>query len=195
SDTLKRRASGSYSLHVQTDTGCDTVLFFDIREEDFRVSFEVSDTNICQGDTIQLSNTSDGHFTTYRWAFGNGDTLALQDPSPHVYGESGAYRIMLTGSGEICNDTAYQTILVDRPLLPDFQMQPREVCVGQPVHFYPTTDSTTLHLTWSMEEQMHIDQTLKVRYQHSFESSGTLPVTLSVQSRACPDTSYTDSIT
>src|SRR5690606_659249 len=37
-DTLSNVPSGTYRLHVQTDSGCDTLLFFDIPEEDFRVS-------------------------------------------------------------------------------------------------------------------------------------------------------------
>src|SRR5690606_17430114 len=76
-DTLRSVPSGAYGLHVQTDTGCDTVLFFDIPEEDYRVAFEVSDTLICLGDTLQFTNTSDGHFTDFYWSFGNGDTFRL----------------------------------------------------------------------------------------------------------------------
>lgn len=194
SDTLSGVPSGSYSLFVQTDSGCDTLLHFDVPEEDFHVSFEVSDTLICLGDTLQIANTSDAHFTAYHWAFNNDDTSALSDPASYTYRESGGYRLMLAGEGAVCKDTAYQTILVDQPLLPEFEMGTREVCAGQAVYFYPATDSTTLELQWDTEEQLWIEKTIQPQYQHAFATSGTYPVTLTVGSRACPDTSYTDTI-
>lgn len=193
-DTLSDVPSGSYSLHVQTNTGCDTLLFFDIGEEDFRVSFTVSDTLICVGDAIGLNNTSDAHFSKYYWTFGNGDTTDLPDPVSYVYPESGAYQLILSGEGAICKDTAYQTIRVDQPLLPAFEVEPQAVCVGQPVYFYPRTDSTTVQLSWEMEEQLRVESSIQSRYQHGFTSGGTFPVTLKVGSRACPDTSIMDSI-
>lgn len=193
-DTLSGVPSGGYSLHVQTNTGCDTLLFFDMPEADFRVSFAISDTLICVGDTIRLTNTSDGHFTAFHWAMGNGDSFTVSDPSSYVYSQSGAYRIMLAGTGEICKDTAYQTFLVDQPLVPVFEARPKEVCVGQPVYFYPATDSTTVQLVWEMDEQLRVESDLEHRYQHGFTSSGTFPITLNLQSRACPDTRYTNSV-
>src|SRR5690606_35886044 len=53
-DTLANVASGDYSLHVRTDTGCDTLLLFTIPEVAYQVSFVAADTLLCQGDGLQL---------------------------------------------------------------------------------------------------------------------------------------------
>src|SRR5690606_20789963 len=127
-DTMAVVPSGSYSLHVfSTDTGCDTLLFFDVPEEEFQVSFYVSDTLICLGDTIRFTNTSDNHFTSFYWNMDNGDYYySSGGPQDYKYLESGAYRVMLAGAGEICRDTAYRTITIDAPITPHFELNPRE---------------------------------------------------------------------
>lgn len=193
-DTLKNFPSGLYSVEIIHGVNCDTTLYFHIPEEDFRVSFEVSDTLICLGDTLRLANTSDTHFTAYHWAFDNGDTSALPDPESYVYPESGSYRLMLAGAGPVCEDTVYRTILVDQPLHPDFNVEPGAVCVGQPVHLIPLTDHTTIQLDWETEDQLWSEKAIRPQYQHAFADSGTFPITLTVQSRACPDISVTDTI-
>lgn len=195
-DSLQNVAAGSYSVYIYTSAGCDTLLFFDIPEEDFQVSFTVSDTLICLGDTLQFTNISDNHFTTFHWNFGNGDSLSQHTPPDYLYVSSGVYRVQLAGTGEICKDTTYQTILVDRPPIPHFDAAPKEVCAGQTVYLIPHIDSTISQINWIFGEDEYREQpAVQQQYRHAFDHRGAYPVTLNVQSRACPDTSYTDSIT
>src|SRR5690606_32262348 len=58
-DSLLQVPAGSYSLYVQTDTGCDTLLPFVIPEVEFELSFTMSDTLICMGTILEVQNTSD----------------------------------------------------------------------------------------------------------------------------------------
>src|SRR5690606_37052008 len=97
--------------------------------------------------------------------------------------------------GAVCSDTAYQWLIVDQPADPSFTMDPVAVCLGQPVYFYPTADSTAIALDWVLGEQRREERFVQNRYQHAFDAAGTHAVRLHLQSRACPDTSYTDSIT
>src|SRR5690606_24016152 len=71
-DTLKAVPSGNYQLHISTDSGCDTLLEFNIPEVDFRAAFELSDTLICIGSAVSFTNVSDSHFTAFEWDLGNG---------------------------------------------------------------------------------------------------------------------------
>src|SRR5690606_30331141 len=97
--------------------------------------------------------------------------------------------------GEICKDTAYRTIVVDQPIIPDFDFSPEEVCVGDPVSLLPYSDSTTIQFQWILAEQLRTEAAVARVYQHAFDQAGTFVIRLNIQSRACPDTSYTDSIT
>src|SRR5690606_5064452 len=134
------------------------------------------------------------HFTAFHWALGNGESYSLPELQDYHYPDPGAYRVLLAGEGAICRDTVYQTIVVDQPISPYYDVEPEAVCVGQPVHFVPHTDSTTTQLQWELADQQRIEPAVHNRYQYAFDQAGVFPVTLAIQSRACPDTSYTDSI-
>lgn len=194
-DTLLDVSGGSYRLHVSTENGCDTLLFFEIPEEDYKVSFSASDTLICLGDTITFENTSDHHFTSFYWDLGNGDSSLHGDVVDYQYLESGAYRVTLIGEGSICRDTAHRTILVDQPISPSFDLNPKTVCVGEAVSLVPYSDSTTVQFQWQVKDQIRREADIVKAFQHAFDRSGVFPIILDIHSRACPDTSYTDSIT
>lgn len=191
-DTLTEVSAGHYLLYIYTSR-CDTVLSIFVPEEEHTVSFS-ADSVICQGERLQFSNTSDSSFSTFYWNFGDDGSSTLEEPD-HVYNRNGSFNVRLIGIGDICTDTAFKTIVVDAPPIPEFEILPKTVCLGEPVYFYPRLDSTTAGLAWSLGEQIRVEADIQDDYQHAFDQAGTLPVTLTIHPRVCSDTSYTDSIT
>lgn len=192
-DSLQNVPSGAYRVHVQTSTGCDTLLHFELPEEDFRVSFTTSDTLVCLGDTVLFQNTSDSHFTSFYWDFTDGNTSTAVAPS-YRYVQSGTHPVVLSGVGPVCRDTARVVIHVDPSVTPGFTAEPTVVCLGQAVYFYPVMDSTTIAFEWLWGDQIRSESRVQDVYQHAFDAPGTFPVAVKMQFRACPDTSFTDSI-
>lgn len=192
-DSLQSVSSGAYRVHVQTSTGCDTLLHFELPEEDFRVAFTASDTLVCLEDTVFFQNTSDSHFTSFYWDFTDGNTSTVVAPS-YRYVQSGTHLVVLSGLGPVCRDTAHALIHVDQPITPGFTAEPTAVCLGQAVYFYPVMDSTIVAFEWLLGDQIRSESRVQGGYQHAFDAPGTFPVALNMQFRACPDTSYADSI-
>jgi len=194
-DSLLQVPAGSYSLYVQTDTGCDTLLPFVIPEVGFELSFTMSDILICMGTILEVQNTSDPYFTQFVWYFGDGDSSLLQQPLGHAYQQAGSHVVMLTGSGELCADTFQQTLLVDPALDIQFMMDSRELCLGDHVSFtLGAADSTITGLSWNFGDGSNWQSGYEPTVQHAYDSAGRMTVQLQAQFRACPDTSFTDTL-
>jgi gliding motility-associated-like protein len=192
-DTLHAALSGDYFLYVST-VYCDTFLSVFIPEEYYEVSFTV-DTLACSGDLLLFQNTSDIHFTDHLWTFGDGTGSAAQQPS-HVYSNQGRYEAVLIGTGAVCTDTASVFISVDTPLAgPIYLMDRDSLCAGLTVLFAPQSDDLrTTRLEWSFGDGSVLTTGNKA-LQHAFDSSGIMSVSLTVYFRACPEISFTDTVT
>lgn len=152
-----------------------------------------TDTILCKGDTLKIEAIgSEGY--AYQWSpsIGVSDSLTLE---PYIIAtESHTY--ILTAAHPKCDDTIQSFVLtVDTPYRPIFSIEPSEVCVGQPVYFYPTSDVTSVGLNWTFFQQSRNETQTGHEYQHAFDQAGFFPVTLQMAFRACPNTSYTDSVT
>lgn len=103
---------GAWSATNNTVDRCNNLVF----KFDFQViteaNFEVSDTLICLGDTITLSNTSSSS-DDYYWDFGNGNTSTEFEPIL-VYDSPGVYQVKLIVTDSVCqfSDTSVITIHV-----------------------------------------------------------------------------------
>lgn len=152
-----------------------------------------TDTVLCKGDTLKIEAIgSEGY--TYQWSpsIGVSDSLTLE---PYIIAtESHTY--ILTAAHPKCDDTIQGFVLtVDTPYRPIFSIEPSEVCVGQPVYFYPTSDVSSVGLNWTFFQQSRNEPQIGLEYRHAFDQTGSFPVTLEMAFRACPDTNYTDSVT
>ncbi len=184
---LNQLIAGVYDLYIHTETGCDTQLTIDVPEVDYRVSFTV-DTLICEGDTLQALNTSEEHFGSFGWDWGDGHNSTAVSPG-HRYRQSGRYTVRLTGTGAICQDTASTTITVDAPIAPGLTIEPPVLCAGTSARFYPVTDATLTSLQWTLGEH-RFTQHPPEPLQYAFDQAGSIPVKLLFRTRACPDTPY-----
>jgi len=190
-DTLSHVPSGHYTLRIQT-VHCDTTLSFYIPEEDFEVSF-TADSLLCLGDSLRLFNTSDNHFTQFRWYLG--DQSVSTEASPrHLYGQPGTYTVVLTGSGAVCRDTALLLVTVDAPVAVTFHTDRDSVCTGETILFYPTADASISGFYWQPESDLWLNAPPDSVLQHAYDHPGTIPVTLVTRFRACPERAYTDTV-
>ncbi len=192
SDSLLQVSGGNYTLHVVTPSGCETTINVFIPEEEHIASFQ-ADSIICQGTTLTLNNTSDNHFTLFRWQFGDGDSSLLQSPA-HTYPHKGHYTITLIARGLICTDTARHTIAVDSMLNGRFSTAPDSICTGQAITFFPDADSSIQSLHWSYGDGIEMTMSPDYQVQHAYDSAGHLPVQLLTQYRACPASTFTDTV-
>lgn len=193
-DSMNGREAGAYRVHITTNTGCDTVLYLDIPAIAPEVAFEVSDTLICVGDVLQVSHTSDAHFTSFQWNFGDG-TVSADPLTDHNYISAGVYRITLIGTGDICVDSSVAMVMVDAPAENfDFSVDQHAICAGDKVQFCSDTDSTLRQLSWDFGDGSSFTTSLSDTLQHAYDTEGIMRVSFDAQFRACPAISHTDSI-
>ncbi len=194
SPALESVPMGNYTLVVQT-AHCDTSLQVFIPEADYRVSFTVSDTVLCLGDTLYVQNLSPAQFDQFGWYFGDGDSSQLATPTGHVYQHPGTYELVMTGSGPVCGDTASMMLVVDAAFVPLFDMDQPQVCVGDRVTFrLGEADHSFTGLHWDWGDGSYLDTWYETRFVHAFDAAGTWPVTGTLITRACPDASFTDTV-
>lgn len=192
SDSLLQVSGGNYTLHVVTPSGCETTIDVFIPEEEHMASFQ-ADSIVCQGSMVTFNNTSDSHFTLFNWRFGDGDSSLLQSPA-HTYTNKGRHGAKLIATGPICTDTAYQAIVVDSLLNGRYSTAPDSICTGQAITFFPDADSTMQSLHWSYGDGITMTMPPAYQVQHAYDSAGALPVQLLTQYRACPATTFTDTV-
>lgn len=185
--------AGDYQVRIANQLGCDTTIMFTILEEHYQLSFE-SDTIICEGDEVWFNNTSSPYYQDFYWAFGDGGNADLQSPR-YIYNKSGAYKVMLSATGEKCQDTVYKTILVDAPVNKlSFVCDKHEICIGENISFTPEVDSAAIRLHWSFGEYSSFSTSDLKKVQHAFDDIGELEVQLTASFRACPDISFSKSV-
>jgi gliding motility-associated-like protein len=193
----KMNRSGIFWVTYWSDTACE--LFVDTfllsyPHKDYEVSF-ITDTLICQNDTISFKNTSNVHFNQFDWSFGDGNNANSREPT-HGYLGIGTYQVQLIGKiNEICLDTALITIVVD-PIIPiDFVTDRNNICVGESITLSHQINSNTLvSLQWDFGDSAQQTALEEYSIKHAYAIAGIMPVKLNAQFRACADSFLTDTI-
>ncbi len=192
SDSLLDAPAGTYSLHIST-AQCDTIISFYLPEEAYHVDF-IADSLVCMGDTLFFENTSDDDYTSFLWDFGDGQQTAMEQPV-HSYPDPGSYQVALIGAGEICTDTLIKTIQVDAVVPGTFLMSPDSICTGSSITFQPETDSSsTISLHWVFGDGVRLTTLNEQTILHAYDEAGLMPVMLRTQFRACPETTFSDTV-
>lgn len=190
-DTLFHLAPGTYNVTMHSNNGCDTFFTFNLPEPG-RASF-TADSLICQGGTLQATNTSTtGYFTNWFWDFGDGTNSNVFNPD-HIYPAPGAYKITLIATKDICTDTFIRYVTVDPITTGNFLSDKNHVCIGEKIMFTPYSDSTVVSYLWDFGDAA-VTTFKGEQPSHAYDVSGVFPVQLSTAFRACPDIIFTDSI-
>lgn len=193
-DTLSSLTNGAnYTLSITTHSGCDTLLRITIPLPDYHASFSASDSIICMGDTVYFTNTSTGSFNTWQWTFGDGSNTATESPQ-HTFPNPGQYMVRLIGTtAYLCYDTVYKLIVADTILNGAFITDRDSICTGESISFLPDVDSSVVSLHWQFGDGSSFTNNNEP-IRHAYDDAGGMVVQLESRYRACPDTSYTDSI-
>lgn len=189
-DTLPGVVSGYYAVHISTHK-CDTIIQLYIPEDNRRVSFAL-DSFICLGDAVLFQNTTGTGFPLYHWDFGDG-AISIQENPLHIYTQPGSYRVRLIGTGNVCTDTAFKTVTVDPVYTGAFLTDRDSICTGESIVFSPTVDSSTRNLDWILGDGTSFTNNSE-SIRHAYDHPGVMAIRLTSHFRACPDTSFTDTV-
>ncbi len=193
-DSVGNLPAGRYALRVHTVSNCDTILYFELPENNFPVSFVLEDSLVCTGQRLKLHNTSDPYYTAFNWRFGDGIERREKAPE-HQYTRPGNYRIVLSANAGRCSDSFSLSLTVDTPVAPfSFYIEKDTFCTGTEVLFRPRADITTLSLTWLFDENNSLLESAPGPKSHAFDHAGLKVVQLTGHFRACPDQVFTDTV-
>jgi len=188
-DTLYDLFGGGYTLHIETASGCDTIMKIGIFPADSGAFLQVRDTLICLGDTVRLYAEGADR---YRWLSYSGyisDTL-IANPwiSP---GETWLYRVAGTKASG-CADTAEVMVRVDTASEIRFRMDRDNICRGQAVTFTPEYGKGAIrNILWDFGDGSVSGSAA----MHRYESGGIFIISLTAKFPACPDHSFYDTLT
>lgn len=104
-----------------------------------------------QGE-VQFSDTSTGLPTSWAWAFGDGGTSNLQNPS-HVFGTAGNFSVTLTATNSGGSHSKSQTVVVGAatpdPPAANFSWSPSSPKAGDAIQFTDTSTGTPTAWSWT----------------------------------------------
>ncbi len=196
-DSLGGLGAGRYVLQMTTQNGCDTMLFVNVPQGAYEGAY-IADSLVCLGDTVSFRATGIGDFVGWLWDFGDGNGAVVERPE-HVYEYGGVYPTRLVSTtSHGCRDTVYGTVMVDTVVNSFFEVSRDRVCAGMDVLFSYVGDSSVTGLYWSFGEGEVLmgESTLGAGgVRHAYDSSGVMAVTLKLRFRACPDDSFSRTIT
>lgn len=151
-----------------------------------------NDTLVCYGTQILLQvNGTPGY--TYQWTPTTGVASPTDQDPILTATQAGTYTVTASYPG--CADTAQSIhVAVDLPAAVHFDTQPDSICMGQSITLLPYADSTTTSLVWQFGDGTQMTTPNESTIRHAYDVAGHLPVILSAQFRACPGTSFTDTV-
>ena len=124
--THKYAKAGIYSVKLKTmdNANCnDSILIQNMIQVNAPIaSFTANPAQICAGDTVTFSNTSNAGTTGYTWIFDDNSVPIYTKDAKHVYTKSGSLNpslIVMDMNG--CKDTAYSVILIAGKPRPAFK--------------------------------------------------------------------------
>ncbi len=150
----------------------------------------------CLGENTMftdLSTTTDGIIDSWNYDFGDQTSSIASDPQ-HPYPAAGTYNVVfIVGSSNGCYDTLMQTVTVNPVPTAEFQFD--IACENQPIQF---TDISFISpgsiVGWEYDFDGGITISNDQNPIHTFGTSGSYPVTLTVTSDLGCTATYTENI-
>ncbi len=152
------------------------------------------DTLICEGGTLPVNASATAGYS-YTWSPAAGvSDIHVRNP---LITPAQTTTYTLTAAYPGCLDTARRiTIGVDRKVGAGFALSRDRICMGESIAFIMTdADSTFRSYAWDVNGNGYLQHTGIVdTFSYAYDRPGTWPVTLHTEFRACPDTTYRDTV-
>jgi gliding motility-associated-like protein len=150
----------------------------------------IGPVNACNGTSITFDNTSTSNANDFTWNFGDGSPTSNAFEPSHTYASLGTYTVTLIAqTGTPCADTATRTFTLSFSNA-NFNST-ASTCINTPVNFTNTSTASggsTIN-SWNWNFGDGTPNSTLPNPSHTFATSGTLTVTLIVNSTAgCRDT-------
>ncbi len=156
--------------------------------------------NTCLGETAQFSNGSSiggGIGINYDWDFGDLNTSTSINPTNNYSNSAADYSVQLIATATNgCTDTLAKVIHIGEKPVPVFKYAPDTACVGNIVLFtdssYVLPGENIIARYWDFGDNTY--DSLSINPSHTYLTSGTYIVKLTVLSPTYCDSSITHSI-
>jgi len=145
------------------------------------------------GQAIQFSDGSSGAPTSWSWAFGDGVTSTVQNPT-HTYAASGSYTVTLTVANSTGSAATTRTVnVVSAGTVPGtaFNFAPSAPVQGAAVTFTDTSTGTPIAWAWTFGDG---GTSAAQNPTHTYAAAGTFTVSLKA-TNASGSTSNSQSLT
>ncbi len=191
--TLNPACQGTYVVRV-SDGRCTNTDTVSVIPGAGGVQASFNTVTNCSGLPVVFTDQSvsvGGGISSWNWAFGDGSTSNLQNPT-HLYAANGTYNVLLqvtTPSG--CVDTLTQQVVVNTNI-PVAQFSAPARCSGSITNFTnQTVGSAISSYSWDFDDPASgiFDTSTAVSPSHTFSAPGTYDVQLIVvNTSGCSDT-------
>lgn len=159
-----------------SDTGSIIVTLSPQAQADFLFDARLG----CDADTVVFSDQSNG-VNTWKWNFGDGNTSALDNPT-HIYkpASAGTFPVKLVVSNGTCADSITKQVVLNHPLVADFDMSADSICQGKPITFTNNSTATPATLPtylWDFKDGQTSDQ---YNIVHIFQNYGVYDIEMTI---------------
>lgn len=153
----------------------------------------VSDTGLCQGDTLTLFDSLQAPGYTFNWVIGNGDSIS-GNPVNYVVGSTGVFQSVLKKAGPTgctTENALNQKLSVQEGVAPLFTATPRDSsCYPVQVTFTDTTQQTgVVRRYWQFFSGGNLITTTDSAVVNTYSRPGAFTVSLITETEnGCTDT-------
>ena len=146
-------------------------------------------TNVCAGQSVQMTDLSTNNPTTFQWDFGDGSPLDFSQHPSHLFFPGGVYNVTyIVGNIAGCMDTLIVPVNVYTVPVPDFSAD--TVCLFSVTTFTDLTVDAVPIDTWYYDFSDG-NQSFSQHPTYIFQNPGTYNVTLTVTNINGCDSSIT----
>lgn len=139
--------------------------------------------NDCVPTKVEFKNKS-VNGSIYRWDFGDGTAIDFRESPTHIFEKAGIDSVELTVYGNGGMSILKIPVLI-KDLVSEFHSNIQTACVGQQINFYDYSTNVPTSWNWNFGDGTTSTQQNPV---HSYNSSGTFNVSLTVSNQSCNNT-------
>lgn len=149
--------------------------------------FTASDTSICEGETVQFTNSTAGA-SSYAW-YEDGILFDTTANTSRLFTTAGTRTIMLVGDNGTCSDTLVQTIHINAFPVAGFNFPPEDsiLCEGGSINFTNTSTGATSYRWYDNSVQF----STSLNASRMFIAPGLRTIQLVARNGVCHDTAMT----